>query len=134
MRAIALSRMPPNAEPGEFSVLNRRNRPDPQIVETVGFCYVGCMTLDSRSRRRWFGTVCLLGAVAMLVVGQTVLAARLSGLGFLLYWLVCFALTLVATCFALIDVRELRRRGRDEQRELLETTLKRIEREKSGRG
>ena len=90
------------------------------------------MGLDSTSKRRWFGGIVLFAAVAMLICGQTVLKTTLSGGGYLVYWLVCFLLTGLAVLIAFLDVRALQYRVREEQRELVETTLKRIEKEDKG--
>jgi len=87
------------------------------------------MDLDATARRRWFGGIVLFAALAMLLVGETLLKGRLAGFSFLIYWLVCFALTTLAIIIAFLDVRALQRRIHQEQRELLETTLKKIERE-----
>ena len=85
------------------------------------------MALDATARRRWFGALVLLAALAMLICGQTVLKAKLQGLAFLLYWLACFALTGLAVLIALLDVRALQRRIRQEHRDLFATTLTEIE-------
>jgi len=50
-------------------------------------------------------------------------------LAFVLYWLVCVLLTGLAILIAYLDVRALRYRTRQEQRELFEATLKKIEAE-----
>ena len=91
------------------------------------------MGLDVRARRRWFGAAALVGALGMLVAGETVLRGRLSVESFLLYWLVCFLLTGSAVFAAFLDVRALQREIRQEQRELLDVTLKKIEREAKGK-
>jgi hypothetical protein len=87
------------------------------------------MRLDATARRRWFGAVALLVALVMLTAGETVLKGRLSAVGFLLYWLICFGFTTLAFLAALLDVRALSRQTREEQRELLDTTLRTIEKE-----
>src|SRR5205809_6038403 len=87
------------------------------------------MGLDATARRRWFGGVVLFGAVTMLVCGQTVLQGRLSRVSFVLYWLICFVLTGLAMVAAFRDLRALQQRTVQQQRELLETTLKQIETE-----
>ena len=51
---------------------------------------------------------------------------QLSPLGFLLYWLGCFAFTITAVFIALADVKALRVRTQREQKDLLESTLKEI--------
>lgn len=65
----------------------------------------------------------------MLIAGETVLKTRLTNVGFLLYWLLCLALTGGAIVVAYLDVRAVQQRGRREARELLETTLSQIERD-----
>lgn len=63
----------------------------------------------------------------MLVIGETVLKSRLKDLSFLVYWLICFVLTGLAILVAFLDASAVRRRTRREARDLLETTLGRIE-------
>ena len=92
------------------------------------------MGMDATARRRWFGTLVLLGAVAMLVCGQTVLQGRLKPWLLVIYWPVCALLTGLAVIAALRDVRALQDRARHEQRELLESTLKEIETEARSKG
>ena len=89
------------------------------------------MTLNTKTRRRWFGTLCLLAAMAMLVAGETLLKGRLSALGFVAYWLVCFVATVLAVYAALADARAVRQETQAEQRALLEATLQRIQEEKA---
>jgi hypothetical protein len=81
------------------------------------------MAQDGTARRRWIGTVALLGALGMLIAGQTVLKAQLKDIGFILYWLVCFVLTGVAILLAYLDALALQRRSRRETRELIEHTM-----------
>ncbi len=76
------------------------------------------------ARRRWFGAFFLIIAVGMLIWGQTVLEPHLKGVGFLLYWFGCFLVTIFAIVIALLDVRAMRRYSREEQRDLIERTLK----------
>jgi membrane protein implicated in regulation of membrane protease activity len=87
------------------------------------------MTLprDTVRRRRWLGALALGTAALMVGLGQTVLAKRLSPGLFVGYWLLCMVLTCVAILVAFADVRALQQRSRQEQRELLEATLKNIE-------
>ena len=91
------------------------------------------MGMDPKTRRRWFGAVVLVAALAMLIAGETLLPGRLSNAGFLLYWLVCSALTGLAIVVAFVDVRATQRRVREEQRDLFETTLRKIEQEQTRR-
>ena len=90
--------------------------------------------MDATARRRWFGSLVLLGAVTMLVCGQTVLQGRLKPWLLVIYWPVCCLLTGLAVIAALRDVRALQNRARQEQRELLESTLKEIETEARSKG
>ncbi|MBI4659050.1 MAG: hypothetical protein HY735_09420 [Verrucomicrobia bacterium] len=71
-------------------------------------------------RRRWFGTLFLLIAGGLLVWGQTILKPHLGkGLGFVLYWLLCFFFTGLAIATALLDLWIVRRRAQLEEEELL---------------
>ena len=85
------------------------------------------MSLDVVARRRWIGALALLAALAMLVCGQGAFKGRLGGMGFVIYWLLCFGFTGLAILMAFLDVRALRNRLRQEQRDLLMTTLKNLE-------
>ena len=87
------------------------------------------MALDATARRRWFGAVMLLAALAMLVCGETLLKERLSPIASLIFWLVCLVFTSLAIIVALLDARALQRRIRQEQRELFQSTLKKIQAE-----
>ncbi len=91
------------------------------------------MPLDSTARRRWLGVLVLVGALGMLIAGQTVLKARLGGTGFLAYWIVCLVLTLTAMVVACIDAAALQRRTRQEHRDLLQKALNDIEAEARAR-
>lgn len=85
------------------------------------------MGLDATARRRAFGVLMLLAALAMLIVGQTVLKNSLQGFGFIVYWLLCFVFTGLAVLVALLDARAVQRRSRREARELVENTLGEIQ-------
>ena len=84
------------------------------------------MALDATARRRLFGALVLALALAMLIAGETVLRGRLNALEFMFYWLVCLVLTGLAIVVALRDLRALRRRNLEEQRNLFQATLKQI--------
>ena len=71
-------------------------------------------------RRRWFGVFFLLIAAGMLIWGQTILKPYLEGVGFMLYWLGCLAFTGLALITALLDIWAVRRRTREQQRDLLQ--------------
>jgi membrane protein implicated in regulation of membrane protease activity len=81
---------------------------------------------SAQSRRRWFGALCLAGALLLLLGGQTLLAGRLTGVPFILYWLLCFGLTVLAMLAAWLDVIALRRESRARQRDLVESTVHEI--------
>jgi len=87
------------------------------------------MGLDATARRRWLGGIALLAALVMLIGGETALKGRLSPLAFVFYWLICFALTSVAIFMAFLDVRAVQRQTRQEQRDLLDSTLRKIEKD-----
>src|ERR1044072_959531 len=79
--------------------------------------------------RRWCGLLFLVLAFGLLIWGQTVLRDSLQGVAFLIYWFFCFLFTFAAIITALLDVRATRKRVKKEQEELLEQTLRDIERE-----
>ncbi|TAK96469.1 MAG: hypothetical protein EPO07_14505 [Verrucomicrobia bacterium] len=91
------------------------------------------MNLQTQSRRRWLGALCVLAALAMLLVEEFALKTALSGRNALIYWLVCLAFTLAAIVFALADARAVSRDAYESQRTLLESTLKEIEERKRER-
>jgi len=63
----------------------------------------------------------------MLLAGQTRPGGQLTGVTYILYWLLCLVLTLLAMIAALMDVFALRRENRNHQRALIESTLEEIE-------
>lgn len=85
------------------------------------------MELSATARRRWVGALALLAALVMLIAGETVLKGRLGAMAFLVYWMACFAFTGLALLMALIDMRAVQNRTRQEQRKLVESTLKEIQ-------
>jgi hypothetical protein len=87
------------------------------------------MALESTVRRRWVVAVLLGGAVLMVLAGETLLKNRLSPAAFFGYWLVCLVLTCQAMLLALRELRAVQHRSREEQRQLIESTLKEIQAE-----
>ena len=81
-------------------------------------------------RRRWLGGLCLLSSLVMLLAGETLLRERLRPVAFLVFWLGCFIFAALALLLALLEVSAIRRRIREEQRTLFETTLQEIARRK----
>jgi hypothetical protein len=71
------------------------------------------------ARRRWFGVFFLIIAAGMLIWGQTFLKPYLEGLEFVIYWLACMGFTALAMGTALLDIWAVRRRTRDQQRDLI---------------
>jgi hypothetical protein len=69
----------------------------------------------------------------MLVLGETLLRQSLSKYAFVLYWLVCLVCTALAIFFAFLDVAGVQRQAREEQRELLEKTIREIARQKKAK-
>ncbi|HXP60515.1 MAG TPA: hypothetical protein VN829_08495 [Dongiaceae bacterium] len=92
------------------------------------------MPLDAAVRRRWFGALFVVLALAMLITGQTVLSGRLNPLAFMLYWLVCVGLTGLAMVLAIRDLRALQRRNLEEQRRLFQATLEQAANEARAKG
>jgi hypothetical protein len=76
--------------------------------------------------RRWLGMFCLAVASGMLIWGRTILESHLKGLGFLIYWLVCFLFTIASIVIALLDVHATLRNIRKERLELFRRALKDI--------
>ena len=81
------------------------------------------MAMKTASYRRWLGAVFLAAALFMLFAGEFFLKRAFSPLGFLIYWLVCLALTVLAMLMALIEARVVRQRSITEQRALFDSTL-----------
>jgi hypothetical protein len=91
------------------------------------------MPIDRTVRRRWIGAAVLAAAMVMLLAGQSFLKERLTGVPFMLYWLVCFLLTMSAMLIALRDALTLQQRGRKAHKELLQDALTEIETEARAR-
>jgi hypothetical protein len=85
------------------------------------------MAKSVHSRRRRFGTACLTGAAAILILGQTLLSGYLDGVWFILYWSACFVLIVLTLLTALLDVQAVRRHAREQQRDLVRDALKDLE-------
>ena len=84
--------------------------------------------------RRWLGMFCLAVASGMLIWGHTILAPHLQGLGFLIYWVVCFLFTTASIIIALLDVNALLRNIRKERLEHFRRAMKDIKRGVPARG
>jgi hypothetical protein len=82
------------------------------------------------SRRRWFGAICLTTATLMLALGLTVLKSQLAGEVFVYYWLGCTIFTGLTMVVALLDLRAVRLRSRQEETELVKNVLQEFAREK----
>ncbi|MBI4323939.1 MAG: hypothetical protein HY674_01610 [Chloroflexi bacterium] len=78
--------------------------------------------------RRWFGTFFLILAGALLIWGQTLLKPHLKGISFVIYWLVCFGFTGLAVLTAMIDLWIMRRRTREQHRDLFRRTFAGLQR------
>jgi len=91
------------------------------------------MNNSAKTRRRRFGGICIALAILMLIAGETVLKAKLTGVAVLVYWLTCFILTALAAGVAIIDAARVRSELKAQQRELIEGTLQQIERERRAR-
>lgn len=80
------------------------------------------------------GMVFLILAVVMLILGETLLRNSLAKVPFLIYWAACFVFTGLAILFAFRDVAGVQRQAREQQRELLEKTIREIARQKEMKG
>ena len=100
-------------------------------------CYFNGMDSSTGIRHRKRGITFLIISVVMLILGETVLRSSLAKVPFILYWMVCFFFTGMAIVFAFLDVAGVQRQAREQQRELLEKTIREIARQKeikAGRG
>jgi hypothetical protein len=88
---------------------------------------------DGIIRHRKRGMTFLIIAVVMLLLGETVLRRSLSQVPFILYWTACFVFTALAIIFAFRDVAGVQRQAREQQRELLEKTIREIARQKEAK-
>ena len=79
-------------------------------------------------RRRALGAFFLVTSLVMLIAGETVLSdrLRLHPWAFIVFWAGCFGFVGLAFLMALLDLAVVRRRTRDQQRELLESALRQI--------
>jgi len=81
-------------------------------------------TRDKLPLSRWqialriVGTVLLTASALMVVLGSTILAKRLQGPRFLLYWTWCMLLTITAIIVAFADLLLVRRASKRTHREL----------------
>ena len=114
--------LPGPPRPPEFHAMGHRCQTAPSV-------YSAGVSASHKSLRRWFGALCLLGAIGLLIAGETVFKGKMSPLGFVIYWAGCFVLTALAAIAAVRDVARVRQEQRDEQRALIESTLHEIERE-----
>lgn len=92
-------------------------------------------TPHRKSLRRRFGIVCIAAAILMLVAGETVLRKTLASnpVWLIAYWMLCFIFTALAAMAAIVDAARVRMENREEQRSLIEKTLREVEREKQER-
>jgi len=74
--------------------------------------------------RRWLAGICLALACLMVLLGLTVFEGRLKSFQFIGYWGACFCLTALAAFSALMELVLLGRQLRQEQRTLIEETLR----------
>jgi len=85
------------------------------------------MPNSAEALRRWLGLFCLAMAAGMLIWGQTILKPHLHDFPFIIYWTFCFLFTIGAVVIALLDVRAVRLRIKEERAELIARTLREIE-------
>src|ERR1017187_1942321 len=94
--------------------------------------YAGVMADKRDIPRRALGAFFLAASLVMLIAGETLLRGRLSShpVEFLVFWMGCFVFVGLAFLMALLDLAVVRRRTREQQRELLESALRQIARTK----
>jgi hypothetical protein len=80
------------------------------------------------------GTGFLVAALLMLLSGLSVLRERLTGLAFLVYWMVCYLFTVLAIGMAILEAVAIRRRAREERKELIRRTFGQLGRPPDDRG
>ena len=82
--------------------------------------FVLSSAVDRATRfRRFFGSIFLILASGMLILGQSWLRPILEGVVFVVFWLCCFVFTGLAMLMALLDFRAIRKRAIHEQRDLV---------------
>jgi hypothetical protein len=86
----------------------------------------------SKTVRRSIGAACLIVAVLMVLLGKSRPADN-QDVGFIIYWGVCFIFAGLAMGAAVLDLGAVRREARQQQHDLLETTLLDIEAERERR-
>lgn len=82
------------------------------------------MSKSADARRRWFGAFFLILAAGQTTWGLTVLQTSLRGKWFVFYWLSCFGFIALALLTALLDLRAVRKRAREQERELFNRTMR----------
>jgi hypothetical protein len=91
------------------------------------------VTFNAKFRRRAFGSLCLIAAVVMLMVGETNPSPDTNRVAFVGYWIGCFGFAMLAMGAAILDLRAVRREARAAQRSLVEATLHNLQAEKQQR-
>jgi len=81
------------------------------------------MSNSARRTRRLLGLAFLAAAFLMLFAGQTVLRGQLQGIAFIVYWLACLGLVILALLTALLDALIIRQQTRRQQLVLLRDAL-----------
>jgi hypothetical protein len=87
------------------------------------------MAVSSAVVCRGLALVFMALAGGMLLWGQTVLASRLAGRTFIIYWTLCFLFAGLALIFSVMEIFRLRRGLYRQQKDLLRKTLEEIDRE-----
>jgi integral membrane sensor domain MASE1 len=72
----------------------------------------------------WIAGVFIFVAIAMVVLGETVLAGHLRDYDYVFYWGACMIVTLLAAFAAVFDMVAIRRESRREHHRLAEDTFK----------
>jgi hypothetical protein len=103
------------------------------LGDKVFRCYFTNIESNTDIPHRKRGMTFLIAAVVMLILGETVFRSSLSKVPFIIYWMACFVLTAMAVLFAFLDVAGVQRQAREQQRELLEKTIREIARQKEAK-
>jgi hypothetical protein len=85
------------------------------------------------NQRRVLATLLLAAAIALLILGETLLKHRLGPVATLAYWTGCLLATVWAILFALLDLSRSMRESRAEQRTMIEQAIHEIEAERERR-
>ena len=90
-------------------------------------------TLKYQLVLRGISGFCLVAAIALLVLGETLLRNRLNGVKALLYWILPFLMAFIAMAATLLDFYCVRKKLRDTQMQIMEESFSNMGQGKSPR-